>query len=125
MCPSLTDGRAETVLVDGPQQTTEAGERGAPARVLHVVTGAVYRAVLCVKAHVGTVDSSLVLHAARHVSHQLQLLGRQDVVVREVCNNALYQSCPQCSGDMDIFHVQGDKKHASIKTCWSWVYKTF
>lgn len=90
----LTDGRAETVLVDGPQQTTEAGERGAPARVLHVVTGAIYRAVLGVKAHVRTVDSGLVLHAARHVSHQLQLLGRQDVVVREVYNNALYQSFP-------------------------------
>lgn len=43
--------------------------------MLHVVTGAVYGAVLGVEAHVGTVDSGLVLHAARHVRYQLQLLG--------------------------------------------------
>ena len=49
-CPGPTSGRVEAVLVLGGQQAPEAGQRGAPERLLQVVAAAVNGAVLGVPA---------------------------------------------------------------------------
>uniref|UniRef100_A0AAG5DEV3 Uncharacterized protein n=1 Tax=Anopheles atroparvus TaxID=41427 RepID=A0AAG5DEV3_ANOAO len=82
--PVPSDRTVEAVLVRRRQQPLEAGQRGAPGRVLRIVARSVQRTEATVEAPLRAVRRHPMRHATRQLLQQVQILRRQEIPIAEV-----------------------------------------